>query len=149
MTQIRNATMDDADRILPLAAELATSFEVRPGAFRESLAGCLADQASCVLVGESDGQLVGYLLGFDHLTFFANGRIAGVEEVYVVPDLRGQGIGQALMERLETWARSRKAAYVIVSTRRAAAFYKALGYEETASCFRRMLDPAPQGTHLL
>jgi GNAT superfamily N-acetyltransferase len=143
---IRTATMEDADHLGPLAAELSTSFQVRDEAFRRSLAACLDDPACCVLVAEADGRIVGYLLGFDHLTFYANGRVSGVEEVYVEPDLRGRGIGQALMERFEAWARTRGAACVMVSTRRAAAFYRALGYEETATCFRRVLGPDPQET---
>jgi GNAT superfamily N-acetyltransferase len=82
---------------------------------------------------------VGYLLGCDHLAFFANGRVAGVEEVYVRAQHRRRGIGAALMRRFEAWAESRSSAQIIVCTRRAADFYSALGYRETATCFRRIL----------
>jgi len=91
------------------------------------------------LVAEDSAGLVGYLLGSDHYAFFANGRVANVEEIYISPANRRQGIGRELMRRFERWALARGAAQVTVSTRRASAFYVALGYEETAACFRTVL----------
>jgi hypothetical protein len=43
------------------------------------------------------------------------------------------------MEAFESWAKSRGAALVALATRRAAPFYLALGYEESASYFRKLL----------
>jgi GNAT superfamily N-acetyltransferase len=52
---------------------------------------------------------------------------------------RRSGIGRALMDAVETWARDRGAAYVSLATRRASEFYLALGYDESAVFFRKML----------
>jgi len=141
--EIRRAKPGDVEALLPLAADLATSFTVDPDAFRKSFGQCLREESSIILVAENDGSLVGYLLGFDHYAFFANGRVAGVEELYVSPDNRRNGIGKALMREFETWAESRGSAQVAVCTRRASAFYCALGYEETAACFRNVLGVGP------
>ena len=141
---VREARPDDADAVLPLAAALASSFTVDTDAFHRSFSASLDDANAIVLVAEESSSLVGYLLGYDHFAFFANGRVAGVEEVYVAPERRGQGIGKALMQAFEEWARARSAAQIIVCTRRAADFYTAIGYEETALCFRRVLRSQSQ-----
>ena len=119
---IREAEPGDVEGLLPLAKDLATSFVVDPRAFCESFAACIAENSTIVLVADDDSGLVGYLLGFDHFAFFANGRVSVVEEVYVHPDRRGQGIGAELMRRFEEWAGSRDSAQVAVCTRRAAGF---------------------------
>ena len=102
--EIREARPGDVEALLPLAADLATSFTVDPDAFRKSFGQCLREESSIILVAEDDEGLVGYLLGFDHYAFFANGRVAGVEELYVSPGNRRNGIGGALMREFETWA---------------------------------------------
>ena len=136
---IRKAQPEDFNAVLPMATELATSFVVDPDTFKSSFSNCVSGDSSLVLLAEVDASLVGYLLGFDHLAFFANGRVAGVEEIYVAPDHRGGGIGRTLMQAFEKWAESRDSAQVVVCTRRASEFYSALGYEETATCFRNVL----------
>ena len=78
-------------------------------------------------------------LGFDHDTFFANGRVAWVEEIMVDEDVRGRGVGKALMQAFEAWARGRDLKLVALATRRAGQFYLALGYEDSATYFRKML----------
>ena len=82
---------------------------------------------------------VGYLLGFEHLTFYANGRVAWVEELFVRDDHRGRGAGQALMGAFEDWARGRGCALAALATRRAAPFYHALGYQDSAAYLRKLL----------
>ena len=46
----------------------------------------------------------------------------------------------ALMSAYEQWATSRDCALVALATRRAAPFYRALGYEESAIYHRKILD---------
>ena len=142
---IRKAQPEDGDAILPMAAELATSFVVDADAFGVNFHQCLCDDSSLVLVAEIDGLLAGYLLGFDRIAFFANGRVSGVEEIYVKPDLRGKGVGRSLMRKFEEWAECRGAAQVVVCTRRASDFYSSIGYEHTATCFRTVLKTGSSG----
>jgi GNAT superfamily N-acetyltransferase len=66
--------------------------------------------------------------------------VAWVEELVVRNDHRGQGIGRALMNAFEAWARNRGCALVALATRRAAPFYQALGYQESAAYLRKLLD---------
>jgi GNAT superfamily N-acetyltransferase len=100
----------------------------------------LATGGACLLVALDGQEHVGYLLGFQHLTFYANGPVAWAEEVYVRSQDRGRGIGRALMRAFEQWAATQGCTLIALATRRAAPFYRALGYEESATYFRKVLD---------
>ena len=136
---IRPASLPDGDHILPLARDMATSFVVDTEAFATSFAQLLGRDDAVVLVALEPAAVVGYLLGFDHLAFYANGRVAYVEEVAVREDRRGAAIGRQLMREFERWAVSRSATLITVATRRAAPFYRSLGFDETATLFRKVL----------
>jgi GNAT superfamily N-acetyltransferase len=142
--RIRPATAADAGAVAGLAGQLARSFTFSPASFDAHYPALLAAGHACLLVAVTgtdaaqDG-CAGYLLGFEHLTFYANGRVAWVEEVFVRGDLRGRGIGRALMTAFERWARGRGCALVALATRRAAPFYHALGYEDSATYLRKLL----------
>ncbi|MEI1373764.1 GNAT family N-acetyltransferase [Nostoc sp.] len=139
MTIIRVAQARDAEALLVLAKTLATSFVVDPKAFRVSFSELLSSPSGHLAVAEVDKDIVGYILGFDHYTFYANGRVAWVEEIMVDADYRKMGIGRSLMQSFEGWATDRDAKLVALATRRAAKFYKALGYEESATYWRKLL----------
>lgn len=136
---MRAARDSDAAGIFPIAAEFATSFVLERGSFVRAFGCILRGRASCLLVGELDGRVVGYLLGFEHATFFANGPVAWVEEIAVASTHRRNGIGRALMAGFEQWAISRGSRQIALATRRAGAFYTALGYGESATYFRKRL----------
>ena len=145
--QVRPAAAGDAGAVGALAAGLATSFPFSATAFAASYPALLADPGACVLVAAREGEVLGYLLGFRHLTFYANGPVAWVEEIVVRDRERGQGAGAALMSAFEQWAGSQGCALVALATRRAAPFYRAVGYEESAAYFRKVLagEPPPAG----
>jgi GNAT superfamily N-acetyltransferase len=140
--QVRPAEAGDADAVADLAAELALSFPFSREKFQLSYPALLAAGDARLLLAARGPQVTGYLLGFTHLTFFANGPVGWVEEIVVRPQDRGQGTGAALMSAFEQWAGARGCALVALATRRAAPFYRALGYEESATYFRKLL-PGP------
>ena len=137
---IRHAGADDADGVAGLAAELAQSFTFSPDAFRVTYPALLAADDACLLLAVNGHEHLGYLLGFAHLTFYANGPVAWVEEIVVLGQVRGRGIGRALMSSFEQWAAASGCALIALATRRAAPFYRALGYEESATYFRKVPD---------
>ncbi len=138
--QIKSATAKDADAVAGLAAELAHSFPFSRSGFDRSYPALLAADDACLLLAVDGPRPLGYLLGFQHLTFYANGPVAWVEEVLVREQERGRGTGRALMDAFERWAAARDCALIALATRRAAPFYLALGYEESAVYFRKVLD---------
>ena len=142
--RIRPATAADAVAVAGLAEGLAQSFAFSRASFDAHYPALLAAGHACLLVAVTGADAarddrVGYLLGFEHLTFYANGRVAWVEEVFVRGDLRGRGIGRALMTEFERWARRRGCALVALATRRAVPFYRAIGYEDSAAYLRKLL----------
>jgi GNAT superfamily N-acetyltransferase len=142
---VRHARLEDADDVAQLAAELAMSFEFSAARFRENYPAVLAADGACLLLAVSGQGSAGYLLGFRHLTFYANGPVGWVEEVVVRDQDRGQGIGRVLMDAFERWAAAQGCALVALATRRAAPFYLALGYEESATYFRKVLGATSAG----
>ena len=142
--RIRPATAADAGAVAGLAERLAQSFAFSRASFDAHYPALLAAGHARLLVAvtgaeAAEDDCAGYLLGFEHLTFYANGRVAWVEEVFVRGDLRERGIGRALMTGFERWARGRGCALVALATRRAAPFYHALGYEDSAAYLRKLL----------
>ena len=138
--EIRRADADDADAVADLAVGLAQSFTFSRLAFLRSYPALLAADDACLVLAVDGQERLGYLLGFEHLTFYANGPVAWVEEVFVRRQDRGCGAGRALMSAFEQWAATRGCALVALATRRAAPFYRALGYEESAVYLRKVLD---------
>ena len=136
---VRSADASDAEAVADLAAGLAQSFAFSRVSFRRSYPALLAADDACLLLAVDGAERLGYLLGFQHLTFYANGPVAWVEEVFVRGQDRGRGVGRALMSAFERWAAARDCALVALATRRAAPFYRALGYEESAVYFRKVL----------
>ena len=57
----------------------------------------------------------------------------------VAKENRRSGLGEQLMRSFESWARQQGAVLSALATRRAAEFYTAIGYEESATYFRRLL----------
>ena len=139
---IRQATPEDADAVYQLAIEFATSFQPERQAFDQAFQTLAAQPQARVLVAIDGPNVAGYLLGFIHHTFYANGMVAWVEEVAVSESQRCHGIGRQLMAAFESWATDQDARLVGLATRRAADFYLALGYEDSASYFRKLLETA-------
>jgi GNAT superfamily N-acetyltransferase len=139
---IREAAAGDADGVAALAAGLAQSFPFSASSFLASYPVLLADDDARVLVAVSGHEHVGYLLGFRHRTFYANGPVGWVEEIAVRRHDQDRGVGKALMGAFEQWAAASGCALVALATRRAGPFYRALGYEESAVYFRKLIARA-------
>ena len=136
---VRRARREDAQAIFELSSEMATSYLVEWETFRLSLAALLDTPGAHLLVTPAAGLISGYLLGFTHPTFFANGSVGWVEEIAVRRASRRQGIGASLMTAFEDAARSEGCRISALATRRAANFYLALGYTANAEYFSKRL----------
>lgn len=137
--RIRPATPDDAEEVLRLARVLAVTFRVEDDAFDTSFAAALTTPGSHLLVAESDGAVRGYLLGFLHPSFFANGSVGWVEEIVVATEHRRYAIGSQLMAEFERRCAAAGGSLVALATRRAHRFYRSLGYVEHGAFHRKIL----------
>lgn len=136
---VRRAEPGDKLAVFRLACAFATSFAVEQPAFERHFDELRTHPETYFAVAEADKELAGYLLGFEHLTFFANGRVAWVEEIMVGEAFRREGAGRKLMEAFEVWAKEREVKQIALATRRASDFYQALDYEQSAVYFRKQL----------
>jgi len=138
---VRPARSDDRDLIWPLTLEFATSFGPERREFDSAYASLLGRPDTFLAVAElPTAGIAGYTLASSHLALFANGPVAWVEELIVSPDWRRGGMGASLMQAAEQWAFEQGATYVALATRRASDFYRAIGYSESATFFRKVLD---------
>ena len=106
---------------------------------RRFLADLSSSSHSCLFVAESDGgDVVGFLSGElrEGSPAFSPRTWAAVEDVYVVPELRGRGLGRALFEAFGEWARQKGAngvsLQVAAGNTRARSFYERLGFREVS-----------------
>jgi len=140
--EIRPARLGDADQIWSLVQQFAFSYRPMRSIFERSFGEFLGRSDTLVLVAEGPiDAIVGYLLASHHGTFFANGPVAWVEELMVSESVRHQGVATRLMGLAETWAKSIPTAYVALASRRAGDFYLKVGYEESATYFRKTFVP--------
>lgn len=148
---IRPAIAADREYILNLAERLIAFGDI-PGRDRAAmlardravLADALTGGGSVIFVAVDDG---GRPIGFIHLTtaddYYDARATAHVADVVVAEESAGRGVGSALMERAEHWAReegfSMLTLNVFTANRRARAFYAKLGFaEEWIRCLKRL-----------
>ncbi|MEV5844794.1 GNAT family N-acetyltransferase [Streptomyces sp. NPDC051985] len=136
MTAVRDATPSDADDIYRLLIGFVTSYRPDRAVFGDVTFPRVIEAASCgraeFLVAEQDACVVGYLLALRMPTLFAGGTVLELVELTVAESVRGRGTGSALIRAAQARAREAKDVEVTVPTRRAADFYRALGFRETA-----------------
>ena len=135
-TVLRPARTSDAEAVFNHLGRFAVSYRPVRAAFDESYPRILESDGTDLLVAEQDGRVVGYALASDALTFFANGVVAELLELYVEESERGQGFGRALVQETVARARDRGAVEVTVPIRRAGPFYLNLGFQATAELFK-------------
>ena len=127
-TVVRRATQHDERHLFRLARAAPTLIPPDFSMFRHAFESILADLSSVLFVAEADGQLVGYLSGYRHITFYAAGYLGWVDELFVSAHARNLGIGRGLMRQFESWASHRDCVLVGLATSHASAFYERLGY---------------------
>ena len=136
---IRVAIKQDIDAVFTLASKLVTSSVVEENGFSKSFNRVLELPHMHLAVVEVGSTIVGYVLGNYHPCFHASGNVAWVEEIFVESKFRGSGFGRGLMTHFENWAEGQDCQAVALATRRAAEFYQALYYQESASYFKKQL----------
>ena len=117
MESARPASLPDLGRLAELAslcfAELASQrggsvwsrLEARQAPFTASLGAALTDNTRSVIAGLIDDYVVGYAVLC--MTPLADGAVLGViEDLYVEPEFREVGVGEALMGELIVAARA-------------------------------------------
>jgi ribosomal protein S18 acetylase RimI-like enzyme len=105
------------------------------------------EPSQAMFLAERSGRVVGLVAVAERVHF--SGEVdAYVGELAVAADAEGQGVGRALMEAAEAWARSRGRAHITLETgaanTRAREFYQRLGYLTEDVRLTKALPPSPR-----
>jgi len=133
--QIRRATESDVPVILSFIRQLAEYERLSHEAvmtediLRESLFG--SRPAAEVLLGYSGDRPVAFAVFFHNFSTFLGRSGLYLEDLFVIPEMRGRGFGRALLAELARIARERKCGRfewaVLDWNEPAIKFYKAIG----------------------
>jgi GNAT superfamily N-acetyltransferase len=119
MEGVRPATAADLDRIVELYAELRLEFggyrgrwyelEAWPEPAEAALAAAITDPETLVLVGTIDGYPIGYMVAgiADALPQAGGERVGRIHDLFVEPQAREVGVGEALLSEAIDWYRGR------------------------------------------
>lgn len=132
---MRLATVDDAD----VAAQLLHDFNVEfatptpgPATIATRLHELLPTESTFAVLAGSPA--LGIALVTLRTNVWYDGPVALLDELYVVPDRRGRGIGSSMLERMESECAARQVALVEINVDdgdvEAARFYRRHGYSD-------------------
>ncbi len=140
---IRETRLADADSLAFLVSELG--YPSTRNEMTERLVGLLSDPNYVAFVAERRSEILG--LGGGNLSryFEKNGIYARLVILVVSQAARGLGVGTALLEAVEHWARSLGAGELIVNSgshRQAAhRFYERCGFQITGVRLAKSISP--------
>lgn len=100
--QFRLGTVDDAAMIVGLINELA-EYEKLPDTItttEEDIRTAIANRDIETLFASSDGKDVGFAMFLDNYASIFGAKGMFIENLYVRPEYRGNGIGEAMMREL-------------------------------------------------
>ena len=136
---VRAARPEDAEQIARLTLQLG--YDVRP----ESIAESVRRRGSCeVFVATTEERIVGWAAVSVHQPF-VGGAGAHLDGLVVDESVRSSGIGGALLDAAEAWARERNCKELCLHSNvvrdRAHAFYRRHGYDTVKAqyYFRKLL----------
>jgi ribosomal protein S18 acetylase RimI-like enzyme len=131
----RLATVDDADVLAQLLHDFNTEFDTpTPGVavLAASLRALLAADATFAFLAGAPAVGMGLVTLRPNVWY--DGAVALLDELYVVPDRRGEGIGTAMIELLMTECRARNVRLIEINVDEsdldAQRFYRRLGFSD-------------------
>ena len=132
--KLRFAEEKDVGVVLDFIKELATYEEMldKVVATKEGLYEALfVKKAAEVIIGEYEGQPVGFMLFFHNFSTFLGRAGIYLEDLYIKPEVRGQGLGKIFLSYLAKLAKERDCGrlewWCLDWNKPSIEFYKSLG----------------------
>lgn len=139
---VRPARPDDAADVAALLGELG--YSTSPELARERMTALAGDANAVLLAVDASGGALGLIALHRMPVLHGGGVVAYVTALVTASRARGRGVGRALLEHGERWARAAGAHRLTVTSaeRRsdAHAFYVACGMPYTGRRFAKALD---------
>lgn len=150
MDAARSARAADRERIDELRALFFTELRAYRGGdlwVRERMSAARPDESGA-FVGTLDDVVVGYGI-VEVLELRDGGRVGKVTELFVEPEAREVGVGEALVGVLVDWCRDHRCdgidATALPGHRAAKNFFEEQGFVARSLTMYRGLEPAPEG----
>jgi GNAT superfamily N-acetyltransferase len=154
MEHARAATLDDVPRVVELARELRAELRVMRGGalwetrearvapFLDALTEFVTRDDATLVIGSIDELVVGY--GTAELEALADGTQLGIiGDLYVEPDARGIGVGEAIAEQLVAFCVDARCvgidAFALPGHREAKNFFERAGFTARALVMHKPL----------
>ena len=136
---IRSAKVGDGPSVFALALDFPSPSVIDENTFNLTWEQKFQDPHSFVGIAENVGEIVGYISGYTHTPFYANGSVFWIDEVMVYEAFRNQGTGKLLMAEAMDWANNQDCTQVCLASSAAGGFYERLGFKPTARYYKRYL----------
>jgi aminoglycoside 6'-N-acetyltransferase I len=130
---VRQATIAELDTALPLLQRFFAEegFGTPPDRIRLELRGLLTDPESAVFLAWHGADAVG-VATVTTSRGIEFGFSAEMEDLYVLPEMRGIGVGSALIQAVQTWCRSQGCTMIeVVVTPQGQQAHGLIGYYRT------------------
>lgn len=144
MVQIRDGESRDLAALTALyralyahLTERGLTFSLDEGGLESSLGAALRSKLCFLAVAEEEGELKGFLsagiVRMDRKLNFRGGNTMGlIHDLYLSPEVRGQGLAGELLDRAENWFRAAEVkvieCQVVSGNEEGAAFWARRGY---------------------
>ncbi|MEO6527322.1 MAG: GNAT family N-acetyltransferase [Gemmatimonadaceae bacterium] len=140
--EIRSADPGDAGALAQLLGDLG--YPADPLKLPDRLTRMADAGASTAMVAVIDGQLVGLATVHGRIVLHSEAPVAQLTALVVPREMRGRGIGRALVAESERWAARFGARRLVVTTAlhraEAPVFYERLGFEHTGRRYVKTLE---------
>jgi len=140
MIKIIRASLEHLDQLVPLfdGYRIFYKQESDPSGARSFLKGLMERDKSVVFVAFLDQQAVGFSQLFNSFSSVAMRPVLILNDLYVVPDKRSKGIGEALLAHAKTYCQQLNYKGLALETaidNPAQKLYERLGWEKDTHCF--------------
>lgn len=139
---IRTVTLEDSAETARLMTQLG--YPTSPAEMQERLMSIFPRQDYATFVAEASGNLVAMAGACLNHYYEKNGVYGHLIALIVDEKWRGQGLGAALVEKVEQWVKEQGAVSIMINSgflrRDAHRFYERLGYNKTGVRFAKTLQ---------